>query len=675
MAQLSTGAMIVVDDGSPTGSDLAARVSEGTHSEPVVVRVKKAREGLIPAALRVKRKKIIGAAIAEAKRRHLLWVALPRDFDTPQAMLGSLLKAEGLNTTSDVPGVVVWLRTPGVSSDITSALVVVDVREEAMSSGLTVRAAVAVAKATDAALDVALLGVPRDADLSSWERRQDAMKFGRQRDLIAGARELAEEDDITVRDWIPLGEPADATASVIDLLRAGGYDVVLDDLGDVDLGRVRHGRSLRQILSAGGGVGEIPLRLVREAPCDVVLVIDDVRIGRLSSTLVRGGAMGAMTLGVLGAAVPASAAPASAPTAVTATVSTGQVDSDSTETEKETKAKEKKGEADAKAQEDMLTPADVAVPEDLTEEQVDQQVAEAEQARQQVAQTQQELDQAKQRSKSLEKKTSSVADAVPTTQMDLEMAKFQVTSAEQQLADAEAELAETVDDASGLTGFLPGGATDEDVATAEDAVGEAEESLERSEAERDEARAAADQAYEEYQTFLKDVEKAERNLTQAEKDANAAKELVATEEVEAQAYVEAWEEQNRVVMPGTGDITSAFGYRIHPISGQQKLHTGTDFSVGDGNIYAAAGGTVSFAGYGGGYGNYVVIDHGTYDGHQIETLYAHQPGIQVAVGQQVEAGQQIGNVGTTGSSTGLHLHFELHVDGQAVDAMPYLPAA
>lgn len=131
-------------------------------------------------------------------------------------------------------------------------------------------------------------------------------------------------------------------------------------------------------------------------------------------------------------------------------------------------------------------------------------------------------------------------------------------------------------------------------------------------------------------------------------------------------------------VPGFGRIASNFGWRIHPIFGTRKMHTGIDIgrnldppqSIDGADIVAAGSGTVIYAGYRGGYGNTVMIDHG--DG--VVTLYAHQPsgGIAVSVGQSVSKGDVIGHVGSTGYSTGPHLHFEVRVNGSPVNPMGYL---
>jgi len=121
--------------------------------------------------------------------------------------------------------------------------------------------------------------------------------------------------------------------------------------------------------------------------------------------------------------------------------------------------------------------------------------------------------------------------------------------------------------------------------------------------------------------------------------------------------------------PVDGPITSGYGYRIHPIFGISRLHTGIDFSGPSGTpIYAADGGVVVSAGGRGGYGNATVVDHGG----GMATLYAHQSRLGVSAGERVERGQVIGYVGSTGISTGPHLHFEVRIDGQPVDPAAYL---
>ncbi|HVE47556.1 MAG TPA: peptidoglycan DD-metalloendopeptidase family protein [Acidimicrobiales bacterium] len=121
-------------------------------------------------------------------------------------------------------------------------------------------------------------------------------------------------------------------------------------------------------------------------------------------------------------------------------------------------------------------------------------------------------------------------------------------------------------------------------------------------------------------------------------------------------------------LPG-GRLTSPFGPRYHPVLGTARMHDGVDFAAPSGApIRAAAGGTVVFAGPRGGYGNTVIVDHG----NSLATLYAHQSQVHVAEGTPVTAGQLIGEVGSTGLSTGPHLHFETRVAGAPVNPLLYL---
>ena len=125
-------------------------------------------------------------------------------------------------------------------------------------------------------------------------------------------------------------------------------------------------------------------------------------------------------------------------------------------------------------------------------------------------------------------------------------------------------------------------------------------------------------------------------------------------------------------LPVAGTITSQFGHRVDPITGEVSSHTGTDIACAEGTpILAAADGTVTVANgldsWGGSYGYYIQIDHGG----GLETLYAHCSSICVTTGQQVQAGEVIGYVGHTGRVTGNHLHLEVRIDGNRADAMQY----
>ena len=127
-------------------------------------------------------------------------------------------------------------------------------------------------------------------------------------------------------------------------------------------------------------------------------------------------------------------------------------------------------------------------------------------------------------------------------------------------------------------------------------------------------------------------------------------------------------------MPVKGWKSSDFGMRYDPFYQVWQLHAGTDFAAAAGSpILAVHSGKVFRAGWNGGYGNYTCVYHGTYQGKGFATCYAHQSTILVQTGQQVRQGQVIGRVGTTGASTGNHLHFEVRMDGTPVNPLPWLP--
>jgi murein DD-endopeptidase MepM/ murein hydrolase activator NlpD len=122
--------------------------------------------------------------------------------------------------------------------------------------------------------------------------------------------------------------------------------------------------------------------------------------------------------------------------------------------------------------------------------------------------------------------------------------------------------------------------------------------------------------------------------------------------------------------PFSGSITSTFGHRENPFGGADvETHKGLDIKgpMG-GHVKAMAKGVVKFAGSKGGFGNCVILKHG----NGFETLYGHLSKIMVNVGQQIEIGQQIGNIGSTGRSTGPHLHYEIHRNGQQINPKSFL---
>lgn len=118
-------------------------------------------------------------------------------------------------------------------------------------------------------------------------------------------------------------------------------------------------------------------------------------------------------------------------------------------------------------------------------------------------------------------------------------------------------------------------------------------------------------------------------------------------------------------------LSSDFGMRTHPVTGQLRGHKGVDLAGRVGTpIYATGSGVVSRASWYGSYGLYVAIEHGS----KIQTRYAHMSRLNVAEGQRVEKGDVIGFIGSTGRSTGPHLHYEVRIDGEAVNPVPFMQA-
>ena len=160
----------------------------------------------------------------------------------------------------------------------------------------------------------------------------------------------------------------------------------------------------------------------------------------------------------------------------------------------------------------------------------------------------------------------------------------------------------------------------------------------------------------------------ERALAQMEQDSrDIAAQIRRYQRTSGRArYSTPW--KGSLMRPVPGGITSGFGMRVHPILGVPKMHTGIDICAPTGApIRASDAGTVIWAGPRGGYGLCVVIDHGG----GMSTVYGHCSRLAVGVGQEVRKGQTIGNVGSTGLSTGPHLHFEVRRSGSPVNPLSY----
>lgn len=182
-------------------------------------------------------------------------------------------------------------------------------------------------------------------------------------------------------------------------------------------------------------------------------------------------------------------------------------------------------------------------------------------------------------------------------------------------------------------------------------------------------RATAMQAIEELNASSAQVS-AMLKERQAARAAAAAAVAAAAQSSGGQGASDNWVQgTGQLGWPVSGEITSPYGYRVHPIWGTTIYHSGIDIGVDEGTpVHAADGGVVVWSGWMGGYGYAVVIDHG----NGLSTLYGHNSELAVDEGQSVAKGQVISYAGSTGNSTGPHVHFEVRVNGDPVDPMGYL---
>ncbi len=217
----------------------------------------------------------------------------------------------------------------------------------------------------------------------------------------------------------------------------------------------------------------------------------------------------------------------------------------------------------------------------------------------------------------------------------------------------------------------------------------AAEDAEREAADKLEAARSAQAAAVQARAALAELAASRREalaVAESQRGAVLAKYRAAkAEEARVVAGLRSWETKNggtvsaygggKLRMPVHGWKSSDFGQRFDPYYRVWQLHAGMDIAAGGGTpIHAAAAGRVIRAGWSGGYGNYTCISHGRLQGRGFSTCYGHQSRIGVRVGERVRRGEVIGRVGTTGASTGYHLHFETRVSGTPRDPRNYLPS-
>jgi murein DD-endopeptidase MepM/ murein hydrolase activator NlpD len=679
----------------------------------------------------------VDEAFRVAAERGIPWVTLRRDLADPPTLLGDLLEATGRRATTDLPGFAALLVGRPLER-VERILAVVDRRDED-PSGLMVLVAAHCALATDAEVDVLVLGAPGEV-VPKPERVQDLLAVTREQDLYEQALRSGGGIDRRAR-WIVVEDVDDRAAIVLDQMTAERYDLVIEDLGAVRLGG-RMGRGGRIAAALGpDGPGGIVRSVLERTDVPVVVVLDGIRLGVVPAGVVKGGAAVLLALGVAASAAPASsaspvqrarasdsvsqavdayqealdeAASMAAPSDVReATLSAKEVAADTAEVASDVfsaglaegspsaPAEETSAEAPAEAPAAAAqgAPADDAPPADAaSEEPAPADLAPADLAPAEVdpeAAPKVDKDSVKAPKDVDAKDVRKAAKAADATAADLESARKEFDKAQDQavetadaaqqaadeaaraaalLAAAEGTFQQTVQqtegvikDATGLTGVLPGGASEADLATAEQAQAQAYAAVESAGSVADAALAEYNDAAEDATTSYLALEDAAARVTELD---GTHKEAAAKEEATAKAYRKAMATARVNPAPGH-KMTTPFG-----ASGPRwstGRHTGVDFPAPSGStVVAAASGTVVSTGYDGAYGNRVVIEHA----NGLTTTYNHLSSITTHVGAEVTAGDRIGRVGATGNAYGSHLHFEVTRGGDGWSSGTFLdPAA
>ncbi len=646
----------------------------------------------------------IPEALRLAAQRGIGFVAMRRDLADPDRLLSDLLVAAAQNTDDAIPGFAILL-ADGEPRPVQRILAVVDQRNSA-GSGLAVLMAVSAARRTEAAMDVLVLGPNPEPDPAS--PHASLLAINREQELFDQAMQLARDEGITAT-WLTVEDPADPWAVVVDQLGQEPYDLVIDDLGEVNLGgRIGLSRSLEGVL-APGSVGEMPRRLLAESDTPLLLIIDEVRLGMTPARMFKVGAVAALALGIVTPAAATTAAAVASPAnpqddveglikdleealgidsgvggavepqtaeeeraADAAQSSRGSRDEPPSEegaSEEEATPEQSGGQepvqaqaakadtgeadteqADAKSDDEddeaPEPPKGGAQPDDVAEVR-----SEAEQAEQALAKDKKQKKEAQEDAEEAEQDLAKAQERAHAALEDLQTAQLNYEA-----AHAQARQTRT----SAVGGVLPGGPTVEDAHAATIMEQSAQQALTAATIEGEAALHELTTTEAHVEEASAEVDKRAEDVSQSKAEYEAAQETV-------EVYEESLAETRQSPIEGGYDLTARYGASGGYWSG--GVHTGLDFACPSGtDVSAAASGTVVEAGYDGAYGNRVVIEHE--DGYT--TTYNHLSDIDVSVGQEVSTGDHIGDVGTTGNVTGPHLHFEVLHNGEFVNPEAWL---
>lgn len=724
---MTTGAdpqMLVVMDADPSSMaplTVAQRYAEGTllltswGVDPVdvdaTVQASETAEPTMSEALRV------------AAQRGMHWVGVRRDFAPPRELLSQLLIATAKHAGDAVPGFGVLL-ADGEPPPFRRILAIVD-RSGGPVSGLLAYAAVAVADSAGAHLDVLVIGAQDENPHT--EDKLDSISISREQELYDTAVARAKAQNLD-HDWITAASVTDIWPVIADQLSQHDYDLVIDDLGDVSLARVGMRDAVNGTLD-DGQVGEIPLKLLEETSVPLLFVIDEIRLGIAPKGLLKAGALATVAFGVVVAPV-AGAAAAPAPASISASgdvpadpilglkaelaAVTGQPLDDAIEAREAAAAQSSRSggsgarstaqqpEGQSTASPVTGAPAPTASvlpspPEQVVETQVvETQVAEPDEAEKKadkkkadkkkdstkakkptapkggaspndVAKAQRKAAESKSELQKNKAKTQRTKEAISEAEQELTEAQAGAAVALANLQAAElsheaaAEHAEEVSSAAtGVTAVLPGAPSAEEVANAELNAQRAAERLEAS-------VEFGEETLEEVVAVESTIEAKQEKLDGRKADQAEAKADLEKAQLKADVYKASLAKSRQSPVTKGYNLTARFGNTGGYWS--SGIHTGLDFAAPTGTpIKAAASGTVVSTGYKGAYGNQVVVNHGG----GVKTTYSHLSSISVSPGQKVSTGDRLGGMGSTGNSTGSHLHFEVKQNGKFVDPEAWL---
>ena len=655
---------VYVDDGGEFGNDFCTRIAtQSEHPYRVAVASAPDRPGVETLAI-VPDGELSLAAVLEAAVEHRIpTVVAPRYLDDPLTLITEAATACGSLLNKDVPGLAVLFSHPG--AEFTKIATVADL-EDPVQTGILAWMAVNVAWRLGADLDILVVGATGENPPKNMQEALNRFKLRSGEALVRASMEVAENNNLVI-NWIPLGRTGRKSDRILQAITNGGYDLVLDDIPEINIGpRLGRRRRVRKAVSSPGSTAT-GYRLLQDSPCDVGLVLDAVRMGLIPGELARAGAAAVMALGMAGAVKTVVDTSPEEPVSVEQTMDGAVDETGEAATGDDVEAAAPEGEAPAEVAPEGEAPAEEAPAGD--QDKTEEVVAAATEGLPSVDQaTVEDLQEAEQRDQQLtaeKEQLTQQLDAKKDYRADVE--NFQESTADdlaQAEADAEQAAAEAAEyeaaakEASGAGLFNSG--SDETEALI-------------SEIKAEEAAAAATAAElqaEQLEAQSADLDAKHDQVNQEIQQLGSERQSVATAQQEVSATAESYAEvvDQKVTPTENFEYTSTYNESgPHWSSG---FHTGTDYAAPEGTpIYAAADGVVVEAGWGGAYGNYTVIQHE--DG--TTTHYAHQSSQSVSVGDTVSAGEQIGTVGSTGNSTGAHLHFEVRDSaGNFMDPIAWL---